>query len=133
MFRETRKVMGRFVSSEAAAVNVAVTKTYGGIDPFEVILMRYSKDSKHPDVIQRVILDWTANNQAQGQNHGLHGEGNFTEERVKDLLMTSCKTGFSSADGQALVNIDFIIKEFRFVIHQKNILTSFRIIIHIYN
>lgn len=115
MYREARRVIGRFTSSEGAAVNVACTKTYGGTDPFEVILMRYSKNTVDPEVIQRVVVDWIESNQAQGQNRGLHGERNFTESRIKDLRMTVHPRDFFSAGGRNYINLDFVVKEFRFV------------------
>ena len=115
MFREAKKCRGRFVSDDGAAVNVSVTKTWGGTDPFEVIFMKFSENAVHPNVIQRVVLDWTENNQAQGQNEGLHGEGNFTEPRIKDMRMTAHPYDFTSAGGQNHINMDFVIREFRFV------------------
>ena len=115
MFREARKCIGRFVSNDGAAVNVSCTKTWGGTDPFEVIFMKFSKDAVHPSVIHRVVLDWTENNQAQGQNRGLHGEGNFTEARIKDIRMTAHPRDFSSAGGRNNIHMDFVIREFRFV------------------
>ena len=115
MYREARRVIGRFTGSEGGAVNVACTKTYGGTDPFEVILLKYPKNTMNPSVIHRVVLDWVESNQAQGQNRGLHGESNFTESRIKDLRMTVQPRDFSSAGGRNHINLDFVVKEFRFV------------------
>ena len=115
MYREARRVIGRFTNNDGGAINVACTKTYGGRDPFEVILMRYSENTVNAEVIHRVVVDWIESNQAQGQNRGLHGEGNFTESRIKDLRMTVNPRDFSSAGGRNYINLDFVIKEFRFV------------------
>ena len=113
MFKEARQVMGRYENSGGGAVNVAVTKTYGGFDPFEVIFFRYDDKTSGPDVIQRVVMDLVSNNESQGQNRGLHGEGSFTEERIKNMTMTVEPRDFSSARGASHLNIEFKIQEYR--------------------
>lgn len=107
--------MGRYESSDGGAVNIAVTKTYGGPDPFEIIIMRYDdKTSKPPaDVIQRVVLDLVNSKESQGQNRGLHGEGSFTQEKIKNMVMTVHPREFSSGRGSSHLNVELKVQEYR--------------------
>lgn len=115
MFEEARQVMGRYESSGGGAVNIAVTKTYGGMDPFEMIIMRYNDKTSRPpgDVIHRVVLDLVRDKESQGQNRGLHGEGSFTQERIKNMSMSVHPREFTSASGSSHLNIELKVLEYR--------------------
>ena len=117
MFKDARNVMGRYESSDGGAVNIAVTKTFGGLDPFELIIMRYDdKTSKPPgDVIQRVVLDLVSTKESQGQNRGLHGEGLFTQEKIKNMVMTVHPREFASASGSSHMNVELKVQEYRYI------------------
>ena len=106
--------MGRFEDDVGGSINVAVTKTYGPRDPFEIILIRSKTGDLNPSVIHRVVLDWINQSQAQGESRGLHGEKAFREETIKDFTLTSYPREFTSA-GRMHVKIECIVKEYRYL------------------
>ena len=112
MYKDAKRVMGRYENS-CGAVSIAVTKTYGGFDPFEIIIMRFDDKTSTADVIQRVVLDYVGNNDSQGQNKGIHGEGTFTERRIKNMIMTNKPREFYSASGSSHLNFEFRVQEYR--------------------
>ena len=117
MFDDARQVMGRYESCGGGAINIAVTRTYPGFDPFEMIIMRYDDKTSRPpgDVIHRVVLDLVRDKESQGQNRGLHGEGSFTQERIKDMSMSVHPREFTSANGSSHLNIELKIQEYRYL------------------
>ena len=113
MFKKASKVIGRYEDTTGCALNVAITKTYGGVDPFEIILFYFSDKTKSPDVIHRVVLDSIGDQIFQGQARGSHGVANFTEERIKNIKMIIKPQDFSSARGQNHINIEINVQEYR--------------------
>ena len=117
MYKQGAKVIGRYEEPDGkGAVNICITKLYesGTIDPFEVLIIRYADKNRGPSVIHRVVLDVISRDESQGQNKGLHGEKNFTEERIKDLTLKILPPlEFCSASGQPHINMELIMKEYR--------------------
>ena len=114
MYKEARQVMGRYEKMGGGAVNIAVTRVYGGFEPFEIIFMRFDDNKDYrPNVIHRVVVDFVEEKVYQGQNKGLHGEGSFTERRIKDMTLTRKARDFVSASGSAHLNFEFKIQEYR--------------------
>ena len=111
------KIIGRFEAQVGAeAIQVTATTVYGGLDPVEVIIMRFS-DPKYPrsPVIQRIVVDNVDRMKQQGQNQGIHGEGmESLEVRIKDMEIVSSPCEFVSGDGKMIWNIDVRVKEFRY-------------------
>ena len=117
MYKQGAKLIGRYEEPDGeGAVNICITKLYesGTIDPFEVLIIRYADKNRGPSVIHRVVLDVISRDESQGQNKGLHGEKNFTEERIKDLTLKILPPlEFCSASGQPHINMELIMKEYR--------------------
>ena len=117
MYKQGAKLIGRYEDTDGkGAVNICITKLYesGTIDPFEVLIIRYADKNRGPSVIHRVVLDVISRDESQGQNKGLHGEKNFTEERIKDLTLKILPPlEFCSASGQPHINMELIMKEYR--------------------
>lgn len=121
MYKQNKafKIIGRFeadVGGEGGAVQVTANSVYGGgVDPVEVIIMRFI-DPKHQSspVVQRVVVDTVAGNKQQGQNEGMHGEGMDPQStRIKDMEILPSPCDFVSGDGKMIWNIDVRVKEFR--------------------
>ena len=116
MYKQARTVAGRYEDTSGCALNVAITKTYGGVDPvdpYEIILFYFPDKTKNPEVIHRVVVDRVADKISQGQVRGIHGVGNFTQDRIKDLELIIKPMDFCSASGQVHMNVEVIVKEFR--------------------
>ena len=117
MYKQGAKVIGRYEETDGkGAVNICITKLYesGTIDPFEVLIIRYNDKTRGPSVIHRVVLDVIGSNESQGQVKGIHGERDFTEERIKDLTLKMLRPlEFCSASGQPHINMELIMKEYR--------------------
>ena len=121
MYRQARKIAGRFEETDgSAAINVVVTKVYGGVDPYELILFYFPDKMVPAQVIHRVVMDKvgaTMSNHeptmSQGQIRGIHGVEDFTQERIKDASMIVNPLDFCSARGQVHTNIEVTLKEYR--------------------
>ena len=115
MYKQASQILGRYEDTDGGAMNVAITKVYGGVDPYELILFYFPDKNGLAKVIHRVVLDkvGVTMTQAQGQNRGIHGVDNFTEERIKDMELVINPMDFCSARGQALLNIEVVLKEYR--------------------
>ena len=113
--KKASKVTGRYEdNTTGSALNVAITKTYGGVDPFEIILFYFpDKTKKNPEVIHRVILDYVGDQKFQGQARGSHGVSKFNEERIKNIEMIVKPQEFASASGQIHMNIEVVVQEYR--------------------
>ena len=99
---------------EGEAIQVTANPIYGGVDPVEVIIMRFM-DPRHQrsPVVQRVVVDTVAGSKQQGQNEGMHGEGMDPQSmRIKDMEIVS-SPDFVSSDGKIIWDIDVRVKEFR--------------------
>ena len=118
MFKFSNKVRGRYEDKSGGALTVAVTKIYGGVDPFEIILFDSPDKTKNPVTIHRVVLDTIGhtNTKSQGQVTGIHGVNNFTEERVKNCELVVHPLEFCSASGQVHMSVDVIVTEFRYTL-----------------
>ena len=114
MFKSAHKIMGRFEDNSGGKLNVAVTKVYGGLDPFEIILFDFPDKNKNPVTIHRAVLDTVGNTRSQGQVTGIHGVNNFTERRIKNLELVVHPLEFCSARGQVHMSVDVIVMEFRY-------------------
>ena len=123
-----RNLVGRYETKEDGgaislkAVQVAVTKvdTCGGRDPYEIILMKFENKNPGASSVQRIIVDSVEKGRYQGQNVGAHGEGGvmtFNEQRIKNLEVRLHPCDFLSGDGKPLLNIQLIVKEFRYMLH----------------
>ena len=119
-----RHLVGRYETNgddgETKAVQVAVTKvdTCGGTDPHEVILMKFDNNKPGASSVQRVVVDLVATKKYQGQNLGTHGEGGektFGDQRIKNLEVLVHPCDFLSGDGNPLLNMQLIVKEFRYI------------------
>ena len=111
--QQAKKVAGRYEDTSGCALNVAISNTYGGRDPFEIILFYFPDKKKNPEVIHRVVLDSVGDKISQGQARGIHGVGHFTEERIKNVQLIVKPQDFCSASGQVHMNMEVIVEEYR--------------------
>ena len=91
MYNQAQKVIGKYEEIGGKGdLTVSVTKTYGGNDPYEILIKRKFQDSDGPRVIHRVVLDRTWTGVSQGANLGLHGEpgvlDTFTDKKIKEMV-----------------------------------------------
>ena len=119
MYKQASKIRGRYEDT-SAAINVVVTKVYGGLDPYEIILFYFPDKTKTAaQVIHRVVMDKVGSTAShdptisQGQVRGIHGIGDFKDERIKDVKLEVKPMEFCSARGQVYLNIEVTVKEFR--------------------
>ena len=116
MFKFANKVIGRYEDNSGGALTIAVTRVFGGRDPFEIILFDSPDKTKNPVTIHRAVLDTVGhtNTKSQGQVTGIHGYNNFTEERIKNVELVVHPLEFCSARGQVHMSLDVIVTEFRY-------------------
>ena len=108
------KIIGRYEADAGGeAIQVTANSVYGGVDPVEVIIMRFN-DPKSSPVVQRVVLDKVGHSKQQGQNEGIHGEGAEPQAvRIKDMEIDSSPCDFVTGDGKVIWNVEVRVKEFR--------------------
>ena len=74
--------------------------------------MRFKSQSS--PVVQRVVVDNVGHNKQQGQNEGIHGEGEEHQVvRIKDMEIDSSPCDFVTGDGKVIWNVEVRVKEFR--------------------
>ena len=116
MSNEVNKLVGRY-EGVRQAIHIAVSSNLyvPGHKPCEVIITRYS-DKNIPSsltVVQRNVLDVIGKGKFQGENIGLHGEMNFHERRIKNMMLEFKENDFCNARGEILFNAAISVDEFR--------------------
>lgn len=113
------RLRGRYETEEKRAVQVAVTKVDTcGADPHEIIVTKLDSESPGATSVQRVVVDQVKRWKHQGQNIGSHGEGGamtFNQKRIKNMEVLEHPCDFLAGDGKPLLNMQIIVKEFRYV------------------
>ena len=116
MYTEAAKIVGRYESENGQAIHVAISDNINcpGQKPFEIMVLRYpDKTNFSISTAQRVILEATNRNKAQGQVSDLHGERGFHNRGIKDFKLEVIYADFFSAGGKPIIKASLIIKEFR--------------------
>ena len=85
---KVNQINGKYVGGSNGSVLVAVTMQRQGGQ--EILLIRsHDEDGLDQHVIHNVAVDvrWGSKHKIQGQNVGIHGEGNFQERRLKEMIV----------------------------------------------